>query len=35
LLAKIDPGTHLVRYARKTRLELTIFQERSEPEWQI
>lgn len=35
LLTKIDPGTHLVRYARETRLELTIFRERSEPEWQI
>ena len=34
LLAKIDPGMHAVRYARDTRLELTIFRERSEPVWE-
>ena len=34
LLTKIDPGMHTVRYTRDTRLELTIFRERSEPVWE-
>lgn len=35
LLEKVDPGFHSVQYARTTRLELTIYRERSEPEWEI
>ena len=33
LLGRIDPGFNRVVYDRTTRLELTVFRERSEPEW--
>lgn len=33
LLDRIEPGFNLVRYDRTTRLELTVFRERSEPAW--
>lgn len=33
LIEKIEPGFNRVRYSRTTRLELTIYKERSEPAW--
>ena len=33
LLQKLEPGFAKVRYSRTTRMELTVFKERSEPQW--
>ena len=35
LLEKLEPGFARIRYDRTTRLELTIYKERSEPEWTV